>query len=77
MKVEEVRELQGPNAVINARFGFGELPPGVPPVAVRYTSVALLQEYRLVSVKFPPLSLVTVWVSNGVDADPSDDVPIV
>ena len=44
MKVEGVSDEQGPRAVINAKLGFEELIPGLPPTAVRYTNVALSQE---------------------------------
>jgi hypothetical protein len=44
MKVDAVSDEQGPRAVIKARLGLLEPMPGFPPTAVRYTSVALLQE---------------------------------
>ena len=49
--------------------------PGLPPTAVRYTSVALLQEYSEVMLNPPLLSVVTVCVSRGVEAEPSNEVP--
>jgi hypothetical protein len=75
MKVDGVSDEQGPRAVIRAKLGLGELMPGLPPTAVRYTRVVLLQEYNDVILKVPSLPVVTVCVSKGVDAEPSAEVP--
>jgi hypothetical protein len=75
MKVSEFTDVHGPSAVIIARFAFGTLGVGSPPVTVRYTSVALEHEYSPVMLKFPFASVVTVFVSSGVAVVPSPVVP--
>jgi hypothetical protein len=75
MKVSEFTDVHGPSAVIIARFAFGTLGVGSPPVTVRYISVALVHEYSPMMLKFPFASVVTVFVSSGVAAVPSPAVP--
>lgn len=77
INVPEVSPVQAPSAVIIARFGFVVVGVGSPPVAVIYTSVALVQLYNPVRLKFPFPSVVTVCVSNAVDELPSPVVPTV
>jgi hypothetical protein len=76
-KVPEFSEEHGPNAFIRAISGLAEGNPGFPPVAVKYTYVAFVQEYRPVMLKLPFASEVTVWVNNGVAVEPSPVVPTV
>jgi hypothetical protein len=68
-------DVHGPNAVIIARFGLVALGVGLPPVAVRYTSVAFVHEYSPAMLKFPFASVVTALVSSGVAVAPSPIVP--
>jgi hypothetical protein len=71
----ELTDEHGPSAVIIARFAFVNPAPGLPPVAVTYTSLAAVHEYPPAMLKFPFASVLIVFVSNGVAAAPSSAVP--
>jgi hypothetical protein len=66
MGVAGFNDVHCPSAVISARFGFVAPAAGLPPIAVRYTWVALVHEYSPTILKFPSASAVTVFVSKGV-----------
>ena len=76
-KVPEVNEEHGPNAFIRAILELPEGKPGFPPVAVKYTYVAFVQENRPSMLKLPFASEVTVCVNKGVALEPSPVVPTV